>query len=178
MADTQRTKSALATLFADNSNGDISAQDLRDFLESAHFSFGSFYISSSAATTPAGAGTYLKALGTTTSVSLHRFTMPANNRLTYTGTPDVHAHIAVSVSMTTAANNKVIGIGVAKNGTMLEHSKLQRKVSTAGDIGSTALHADASLSTNDYLEIWIANITDTTDVTLDLGYCFAMGMLV
>jgi len=32
MVDTQRTKSALQTLFADNVTGDISPQDLRDFL--------------------------------------------------------------------------------------------------------------------------------------------------
>jgi hypothetical protein len=36
MADTQRTLSALQTLFADNVNGDISAQDLRDFLVTVH----------------------------------------------------------------------------------------------------------------------------------------------
>lgn len=34
MADTRRTDAALATLFADNTSGAISAQDLRDFLES------------------------------------------------------------------------------------------------------------------------------------------------
>jgi len=32
MADTQRTKSQLETLFADNVTGDISPQDLRDFM--------------------------------------------------------------------------------------------------------------------------------------------------
>ena len=35
MADTQRTRSALQTLFADNVTGQISAQDLRDFLVTA-----------------------------------------------------------------------------------------------------------------------------------------------
>lgn len=36
MADTKRTLSAITTLFADNTTGDISAQDMRDFLVSAH----------------------------------------------------------------------------------------------------------------------------------------------
>lgn len=36
MADTKRTLSAITALYADNTAGDISAQDLRDFLISAH----------------------------------------------------------------------------------------------------------------------------------------------
>jgi hypothetical protein len=36
MADTQRTLAALQTLLADNTAGDISAQDLRDFLVTVH----------------------------------------------------------------------------------------------------------------------------------------------
>jgi len=35
MADTPRTRAALQALFADNNSGDISAQDLRDFLVTA-----------------------------------------------------------------------------------------------------------------------------------------------
>lgn len=45
MADTKRTLSALTALYADNNDGDISAQDLRDFLISAH---GSRYVNTSA----------------------------------------------------------------------------------------------------------------------------------
>ena len=36
MADTRRTLAALQTLLADNTSGDISAQDIRDFLVSAY----------------------------------------------------------------------------------------------------------------------------------------------
>lgn len=40
MADTERTRAALATLYADNTAGDISAQDLRDFLVSVNTTMG------------------------------------------------------------------------------------------------------------------------------------------
>src|ERR1051325_12244402 len=36
MADTRRSQSSLATLFGDNTSGDISAQDGRDLIISAH----------------------------------------------------------------------------------------------------------------------------------------------
>ncbi len=40
MSDTRRTRGALATLLADNTSGDISAQDMRDFLVSSLDPFG------------------------------------------------------------------------------------------------------------------------------------------
>lgn len=178
MADTARTKAALAALLADNVTEQISPQDIRDFLETMHPSFGSLYVSTAAETTVSVAGTYVKAAGTTTSVNLHRVTMPANNRLTYTGTPDIHAHIACSLSMTSINNNVTVGVGLAKNGTVLEHSKLNRRVGTGTDVGSTALHADAMMSTNDYLEIFISNETNTGNLQIEYGYLFFLGMMV
>jgi hypothetical protein len=44
MADTERSLAALQTLLADNSSGDISAQDLRDFLVSCFSAYGSIYV--------------------------------------------------------------------------------------------------------------------------------------
>jgi len=178
MADTQRSKAALAALFGDNTSQQISPQDLRDFLESASNTYGSMYISAATSTTVATSGTYVKALGTTTSVNLNRVTMPANNRLTYTGTPDVHAHIALSVSFSTSGTNQTLGLAVAKNGSILTHSEIRNKSGAAGDLLSTALHADAMLSTNDYLEIFVTNHSGTTSLKVDYGYLFFMGMLV
>lgn len=43
MADTIRTRSSILTLFADNTAGDISPQDLRDFVVSAHGVYGAIY---------------------------------------------------------------------------------------------------------------------------------------
>ena len=44
---TQRSKSALDTLFADNTSGDISAQDLRDGFDSIFGGYGGLYLAAS-----------------------------------------------------------------------------------------------------------------------------------
>jgi hypothetical protein len=177
MADTQRSKSALATLFADNATGDISPQDLRDFLESMDLPYGAYYISSSAATTPAGAGTFLKALGTTTAIAENNFTH-STNRLTYNGTPDCFAVAMASVSMTCAGVSKIVSLGFAENGAILTPTRIDRKIGTGSDIGAAGVVGTATLSTNDYLELWVANQTDTGTVTYDYAYVIVLGLFI
>lgn len=182
MADTRRSLTALQALLADNNTGAISPQDVRDLLVSAAPPYGSIYLSSSSETSIGGIGTWTKAAGTTTSTNLKEFTMPASNRLTYTGTPDVHVHVAVSVSMTSASNNQTVGLRIGKNGsaagTDAVASEVRRFVSTGADIGSTAIHFDTMMSTNDYLELFVANHTSTGNLTIGYMYFFALGMLV
>ena len=169
MVDTQRDKAALAALFADNVSGDISPQDLRDFLESMHPSALSYYVSSSAETTIVTQSVYVKVAGTTTQVSARGFTH-SNNRATYTGTPDIHVFITASVSMTAAGTNVITAWRAAKNGTTIASSEVQRKVGTGTDIGALFIAAEADLSTNDYIEIFCANESDTTNMTADYMY--------
>ncbi len=179
MVDTRRTQAdLLANLLQDGQGaGSITANDIRDLLVSLSPPFGGLYVSSSAATTIATPGTFVKAAGTTTSTNLRNFTMPANNRLTYTGVPDTHVHAACSVSMTMTGTNDDISIAIAKNGTPIEHSKLTRKVGTGTDQGSTALHADVIMSTNDFIEVFLTNEDAATDITLTFGYLFIVGMI-
>ena len=179
MADTARTKTALAALFADNTSQQISPQDLRDFLETMSPSFGGYYFSTPAATTCTDASTFYKAAGTTTETNSNRVTVATTNRLTYTGTPTIHVHIAASVSFTTSGTNDVIAVALAKNGTVITGSDMQQYIGAGADIGSTALHFDAMLSTNEYLELWVANNTvGGTTVTIENGYVFFLGMMV
>jgi hypothetical protein len=177
VVDTVRTLSALQTLLADNTSGDISPQDIRDFLVSVSPPHGTMYRNVAAATTTVTPGTYLKAAGTTTAGNLNAFDMPANNRLRYTGAAQKHFHIAVSVSFTCGANNKTVGLKIAKDGVVMDDSVARRRVGTGTDIGSTALHADTTLTTNQYLELWLTNETNTATVTIDEMYFFVMGML-
>lgn len=182
MPDTLRDLAALQTLLADNTIGDISPQDVRDFLYSMKRPHGSIYITSSAETSIALVSTPVKVAGTTAlsdNTSHYLFDMPASNRLRYTGSPDCHAHIAISLSMTAAANNKVAELSVYKNGTTrLEHSVIERKITTGSDVGATALHADCNMSQNDYIELWIANNTDSANMTISKMYMFALGMFM
>lgn len=178
MADTARIKSALAALFADNTAGAISPQDLRDFLETMHPSFGGLYFSTPAATTCTLAGTFYKAAGTTTVTAVNRCSH-TDNRITYTGDPSIHMHIAASMSFTTSGTNDIISVCISKNGTPQTGSEARRKVGTGTDVGSTALHWDVMMSTNDYLEVWVSNEDSAgTTVTLQNCYLFGLGMMV
>ena len=187
MADTQRSKSALAALLADNTTGDISPQDVRDFLETMHPPYGSCYITTSAETTISD-GNFTKAAGTTTDVNLHRFSgktlLTVDNRLKYIGSPDIHVHGAVSFSMHIATGtNKVVELGAyvyddsAATGAVLAHSVVSRNAASTA-IGTGALHFDVMLSTNDYVELHVKNTTDTINITVDKMYVFMMGMMV
>lgn len=182
MADTRRSKAALAALLADNTSADISPQDLRDFLVSASPPFGTVYVSTASATTISTPSTYTKVAGTTTLTNAAEFDMPANNRLRYTGTPDVHVHVAVTIGVTSASNSQILAFRVGKNGdatgTDAVASTVKHKTGTASDIVSTAVHYDTMMSNGDYLELFIANESGASNATVSNMYFFILGMLV
>jgi hypothetical protein len=175
MADTQRTVAALLTLFADNTSGEISAQDLRDFVVSVNLSHGGMYLSSTAETsisTVSSGGltgdNYVKAAGTTTISGVEqRFDMPQSNRIRYTGDTTVDVFASVTVGMTAAGNNKVFGFKIAKNGTPIDASYVPRSVGTGTDVGALPLQVATTMGTNDYLELFVGNETDATNVTVE-----------
>ena len=135
------------------------------------------YISATAETSIATQNVFVKAAGTTTlSPESHNWTMPADNRLTYGGTSPRVVHLACSLSMTTAGNNKLVRITIAKSGTISPGSEVQRFVSTGADVGSTALHAMFRVDPGDYVEVWVANGTDNTNMTLETMNLFVMSM--
>jgi len=147
-------------------------------------SYGSIYVSSSAETTISGADTWTKAAGTTTAVSLNRFTMPADNRLYYTGVADCHIHGVVSFTSSIASGtNKVLGYGAyhyddsGASGSVLAHSEMRRNHGNT-DIGTGAIHFDVTMETDDYVEFYMKNVTDTVNCTADYMYMFVMGMYV
>jgi len=168
MADTDRSVSALQTLLADNTSGDISPQDLRDMLVSLTPAFGGMYISATAPTVFADTVTPVKALGTTTVIGTPRnFSMAASNRLTYTGTADILAFCLATLAVTSAGNNQVSKMSFAKNGTVTASSVIQRKISTGTDVGAASIIGLGPMSTNDYTEVFLQNATSTTNITLE-----------
>lgn len=174
---TQRSKSQLDALLANNSSGLITPATLRDLVDTMTHSHGSLYVISSSATILPTPGTFVKMAGTTALISGHRFISPTNNRLTYTGIVGVHTHIVVNISALSAGNNQVIRFGVAKNGVLLDHSIMETKVLTGSDVDIVTIHADTTLILNDYLELWCTNTTSTSTVTAELAYMYVMGMV-
>ena len=187
MPDTQRSLSDLLTALFQDGQGDssISEQDLRDFIVSVgQVPYGGMHTLASTETIIPTVDTYVKGNCTTQITNLRNFDMPADNRLRYIGDIPYHMHIACTISMKSAGNNKLLGFKLYRfddsvgTGAVIDGSIVRRHLAVGADEGSTALHWDVALDTNDYLELHVANLTDAVNMTLSNFYLFANGMLV
>lgn len=187
MAETQRTKdgfvNASTGIWKNNTAGDISPQDLRDALESLDLSCGSMYVSTPAATTISTVSTWTKVAGTTTSGILNRFDMPANNRLRYTGSPDVRLIGQISVSFAPAAASKTLELAAyhyddsGASGSIITASKQRIAWPASTDImHATVLVEVANMSQNDYIELHVQNTTDSENATVTYMHAMFVGM--
>ena len=185
MVDTVRTKTDLLTnLFQDGQVNGISANDMRDMIVSLAAPMGGIYFSTPALTSIVSSTVYYKAAGTTNGTNLMGMDMPANNRLRYTGATAKHFHVVAQSSVTLASGtNQNIGIQVyhfddsAATGNLLSHSEARTTISGTA-IQQITTHADVYLSTNDYLEVHVANNTSTNNIQVELGYLFGVGMIM
>ncbi len=186
MSDTVRDKSAfldpITGAFKDNQSAAITAQDLRDFAESMSPPFASYDVTTDLVTTCTDQNTWYKAgidSGATEAHNLRNCTHTSPNKLTYTDAPTVHVHMALSLSAAVSANNQTIGFGIGHNGVIESASELERKIAVQNDVGSLALHWDNTVSQDDYLELYVRNVTSAGKiVTITFGYMFFMGMFV
>lgn len=178
MADTKRTIAEMQALLADNGAKDINAQRIRDMLVTLNPSHGELYLSSNAVTSITDQVSYFPVAGTYALRVPMEWAMDVNGQLKYTGAPDQICHIAVSLSFTVASNNQTIDLTVRKNGTEITGAQQQRKVGTGSDVGSTALHTADRLSTGDYLDVAVRNLSSTANVTVLYLNLFVMGMAV
>ena len=170
---TRRTKSELLSIFANNTTGEITPTDIRDFVESVTPSHGSIYMVTPQATTIAVPGTYYKASGLTmlSDQTVHyEFDMPDHNRLRWTGAGSVHVDIRGTVSMTSSGSNVDVGIKLAKNGVVLDHSEITRKIGTGADKGAAPIEGDCELNTGDYVEVFVTNFDGSDTITLNTLY--------
>lgn len=129
---------------------------------------GTIYISSKTITSIPAANTPVKALGTTTAANVFRFdTNGVSNRLRYVGTKTRIFNISASLSLTSTTNNQVLSIYFAKNGTVLNSTRIQRKIGTGADIGAASISGTVELATGDYIELWLANNLASRDATIE-----------
>jgi hypothetical protein len=99
-----------------------------------------------------------------------------NGRLRYIGVNTKTFHVASTISFAPDTANDTFVVGIAKNGTVVAGSKILNQVTTASGIRSTAMHSMISLATNDYIEVYVGNITDADDFVIHTLTMFAMGM--
>ena len=128
---------------------------------------GNLYLTSSVLTNFSSVNTPVKVAGTTTSVGLFRVTSPVNNRLVYIGTKTRRFSVTASVSVTSQSANKYFSFFIYKNGVKLPESEQAMRLSSGVDKGSLTVTCTVQLSTNDYIEVWAANTSDNTGVTVE-----------
>lgn len=128
---------------------------------------GNLYITTTATTNIAAANTPIKAAGTTTALNLLRTSSPTDNRLQYLGDKTRFFTYTASISVTASNNGRRFVFYIAKNGAILPESAQSRKIANGADRGSISVSGVTELQTNDYLEVWVENINDGTDITLE-----------
>lgn len=188
MPDTQRTLSdLLSSLFQDGqADSAITPQDMRDLIVTAVKSpFGGIYTNVAAETTIASAGVYVKVAGTTQANVLDsQFDTPTDNRLRYTGVVPIQARVTISISFVAVAANKLIAFKLykfddsASSGVVIDASITQQFIQIATEEQSITLSWDVQLDNQDYLELHVANITDTVNLTVNNMYLFAHGIVL
>lgn len=124
-----------------------------------------FDFSSGAITTISASGTYYLLNCTTTSVYTRGFTH-SNGRLTKVG--DAFGPIKLEGNLACAANNNdEVHTRFYKNGTAIPCSLGSTVMSSGGKGNTTPFHCITDMVDGDYIEVFVANMNATTDITLE-----------
>lgn len=125
-----------------------------------------------------GSSNMVKVAPTTTFTPFYNFDNGGSNngRIRYIGNNTDTFHIAVTISVASTGPNDNFVYGIAKNGIVLSTSKVIQKITNSGDTKSTALHVATTMSKNDYLELYVGNLSDTDDAIVKTVNIFALGM--
>jgi hypothetical protein len=172
---TIRSKTDLLNNLPDNIIGDISPEDVRDVVETMNPAFGSLYVSTPAQTVINTVNVWEKVAGVTTAVNLNRFDMPADNRLRYIGSPNIHCFGKINFSGDATGNNKTFELAAFHDGSILTHSIIQRFY---GNYSISAVHFDVQLAQNGYIELFARNINDDTNLDIGNMYMLLIGAFI
>ena len=100
-----------------------------------------------------------------------------NGRLRYIGKNTKTFHIACTISGTLiSGSNKTLVFGIAKSLSVQSSSKVLNRFSNTGDVQSTSMHAMLTLAPNDYLELYVGNISSTDNFSFRTFNLVAIGM--
>jgi hypothetical protein len=117
-----------------------------------------YFTNNTTQNTIATTGVFEKILGTTTASSVNQKFDHTNNRLTYTGGITRSFRVTASCSaQAITTNNTIILVRAAKNGTTIAESESQATTSATGRNENFYSQAIVELTTNDFLELFIAN---------------------
>lgn len=170
MPDTPTSRADILVLFADNSIGAISEQDLRDFVVSVLGGYASIKIiagvtAQTTTATPAkmtGFNTTEGSNGPASGLTADK----ANNEITadVAGTYRVEASVCFSG---TVSKTFLVAFYVDTGGGYADAGapRINRKLGTGGDIGASQMHADLSLSASDKVALYVWSSDGGTSFT-------------
>lgn len=92
------------------------------------------------------------------------FTLSAGGRMTYVGPSTEVVSVVASITMTPASGvSKELTVYLSKNNSPISAAKISRIVSSS-ESANVSISYNLSLTTNDYIELFVANETDTINV--------------
>jgi len=108
-------------------------------------------------------------LGTTATENLFRFDTDGgtNNRLKYIGTKTRIFSVVISASITSSTNSQTLSLYIAKMGSVINSSRIQRKMGNGLDMGAASVSCTVELSTGQYVELWVANNESGKNATIE-----------
>jgi hypothetical protein len=110
-------------------------------------------------------GVAVKIAGTTTAGSLvQKFTL-TDNRATYIGAITRDFKVTAVLTIIGATANKQIGLYIRKNTSLVGESEQYVTTNANSRAEAITIQAFVNLTTDDYIEIWVENDTDNTDIT-------------
>jgi hypothetical protein len=111
-------------------------------------------------------GVAVKIAGTTVAGSLaQKFTF-TDNRATYVGAITRDFKVTAVLTVISATSNKQIGLYIRKADTLVAESEQYVTTNANSRAEAITIQAFVNLATNEYIEIWVENDTDNTDVTV------------
>jgi hypothetical protein len=128
-----------------------------------------FMVGNATATVIGVVNTYVKVAGTTTAIAANtqRFSTAVTNRATFTGTITRRYRLTCNATMT-AGNAQNLGLALFKNGVLIAESESSTTTTGAGQASSQISFAITELATNDFIEVFVKNITAATNITVSI----------
>lgn len=124
-----------------------------------------FYTNNAVQNAIATTGVFEKIEGTTTASTVNQKFSHIDNRLTYTGGITRSFRVTASCSAQALQTNATtILVRAAKNGVTIAESESQATTSATGRNENFYSQAIVELTTNDFLELWIANATNANNL--------------
>lgn len=133
--------------------------------DSDAFGFCRFLANSNATSVGSTYPTYYKVSGTNNGAYGERFDYSVDNRLKYKGIKTITAKFILNGNVEATSPNENIMIAVYKNGTTRIEEVEIRTMNSNQPYGMS-INGSVELETDDYLEIWVSNLTSTANVRI------------